>query len=83
MPFQRRWPYWVSQRVIDDRRAALRELERASGDLRDTAARAVRTHQVADGMRAARQRNGFSESMEALFAAPRRAPAAADPRKPS
>jgi hypothetical protein len=81
MPWQREWPYWVSSRVVEDRRAALEELERASGDLRETTDKAVRMHAVAEGMRRARQRNHFSESMEALFATARSAPTPVDPRK--
>jgi hypothetical protein len=68
MPWQKRWPPFVSQRVVDDRAKALESLERASGDLKESAARAIRTHRVADDLDEARQRNHFSESMEALFA---------------
>lgn len=69
MPWQKRWPPYVSQRVIDDRLQAMEELERASDDLKDSARRALRTHRVADSLERARDRNHFSESMEQLFAA--------------
>lgn len=68
MPFVRHWPFYLSRRVLDDRRAAMEELERASGDLKDTATKALRTMVVADSLSRARDRNGFSEGMEALFA---------------
>jgi hypothetical protein len=67
MPWQKRWPPFVSQRVIDDRRRASADLDQASDDLRETAAKAVRIHRVADSLERARDRNHFSESMELLF----------------
>lgn len=74
MPWRRGWPPYVSQRVIDDRRRATEELERASGDLSDSAERAKRTHAVADALAKVRTRNHFSESMELLFATTRKTP---------
>lgn len=71
MPWQKRWPPYVSQRVLDDRNRAADDLDQSSGDLKDTIAKARRTHRVADSMEAARERNHFSASMELLFAAPR------------
>lgn len=68
MPWQMGWPPYVSQRVIDDRRRATEELERASDDLRDSVERAKRTARVADALARVRTRNHFSESMEQLFA---------------
>lgn len=68
MPWQKGWPPFVSQRVLDDRRKAAADLDQASDDLRETAAKAVRLHRVADSLTAARDRNHFSESMELLFA---------------
>jgi hypothetical protein len=68
MPWQKRWPPYVSQKVIDDRRRAVDDLAQASDDLKDTVRKAVRTHRVADSLEAARARNHFSESMELLFA---------------
>jgi hypothetical protein len=79
MPFQREWPFWVSDRVVADRRAALEELERASGDLKETKDKAIRTHEVAASLRESRRRNHFSTSMEELFATVRH-PASDDPR---
>ncbi len=72
MPWQRRWPPYVSQRVLDDQRRAVEELERSSGDLRDSAERAKRTHRVADALDRVRESNHFSESMELLFATKRK-----------
>ncbi len=74
MPWQRRWPPYVSQRVIDDRRKAGADLDQASDDLKETIAKARRIHRVADSLERAREHNHFSESMELLFAAPRHHP---------
>lgn len=71
MPWQKGWPPFVSQRVLDDRRRSAADLDQASDDLRETVAKAVRAHRVADSLAAARDRNHFSESMELLFAASR------------
>lgn len=71
MPWQRGWPPFVSQRVLDDRARAAEDLDQSSGDLKDTIAKAQRIHRVADDLTRARDRNHFSESMELLFAAPR------------
>lgn len=71
MPWQRRWPLYVSQRVIDDRARAGADLDQSSGDLRDTIQKAKRVHRVADTLERVRERNHFSESMEILFTAPR------------
>lgn len=68
MPWQKRWPPFVSQRVLDDRRRAAADLDQASDNLRDTAAKAVRIHRVADSLAAAKESNHFSTSMELLFA---------------
>ncbi len=68
MPWQRGWPPYVSQKVLDDRRRATADLDQSSGDLKETIEHAKRTNRVADSMEEARRRNHFSESMEALFA---------------
>lgn len=67
MPWRKGWPPYVSQRVLDDRLRAMSDLDQASDDLRDTAAKAVRIHRVADSLERAKVRNHFSESMELLF----------------
>lgn len=67
MPWQKRWPPYVPRRVAEDRHRAASDLDQASDDLRETAAKAVRAHRVADRLAAARERNHFSESMELLF----------------
>lgn len=72
MPWQLGWPPYISQRVLDDRRRALKELERASDNLRESAKRAQRTYRVADALDDIRSRNHFSESMELLFATKRK-----------
>lgn len=71
MPWQKRWPPYVSQRVLDDKVRAGADLDQSSDDLKDTIAKARRIHRVADSLDRARERNHFSESMELLFAAPR------------
>lgn len=72
MPWQKGWPPYVSQRVLDDRRRALEELERASDDLRDSVEHVKRTERVASALADVRSRNHFSESMELLFATKRK-----------
>ncbi len=67
MPWQKGWPPYVSRRVLDDRRRASDDLDQSSEDLRETAAKAVRIHRVADSLVRAKARNHFSESMEYLF----------------
>lgn len=67
MPWQRGWPPYVSQRVVDDRRRAVDDLDQSSDDLKDTIRRAIRTHRIADSLDRAREVNHFSESMELLF----------------
>lgn len=71
MPWQRGWPPFVSQRVLDDKARAMADLDQASDDLKDTIQKARRIHRVADGLARAREQNHFSESMELLFSAPR------------
>lgn len=72
MPWQRGWPPFVSQRVLDDRRRASIDLDQSSGDLKDTIRSAKRMHRIADDLDQARRNNHFSESMELLFAPPHR-----------
>jgi hypothetical protein len=68
MPLTRRWPFWVSQTVLNDRRAALDDLHRASGGLRAAAERAERVERVASAMRRTRERGGLSGAVGALLA---------------
>lgn len=70
MPWQRSWPPYVSQQVVDDRERASADLDQASGDLKETIQAAHRVHRIADQLAAARKRNHFSESMELLFLTP-------------
>lgn len=68
MPWQLRWPPYVPQRVVDDRRRAADDLDQSSGDLKETIARATRVERVTGRLGEARERNHFSEGMESLFA---------------
>ena len=69
MPWQMRWPPYVSQRVLDDKARASMDLDQASDNLKDTIAKARQVRQVTSELTRARERNHFSESMELLFAA--------------
>ena len=80
MPWQRKWPPYVSQRVLDDRRRAADALDQSSGDLRETIEHAKRVTQVATALQDTRARNHFSESMEILFATTRRTAPAHHPK---
>lgn len=70
MPWRWGWPPWVPERLQEDHRRALQEVERSTIDLTETRRQAMRTGRVADGLHRARARNHFSESMEQLFQFP-------------
>lgn len=80
MPWQLKWPPYVSQRVLDDRRRAADDLDQSSGDLKETIEHARRVTRVATALQDTRSRNHFSESMEILFATRARSAPAHHPK---
>jgi hypothetical protein len=67
MPWRFGWPFWESEQVKARQQQALEEVERATIDLTKTRQKIARTARVTAGLQQAKNRNHFSESMEALF----------------